>query len=406
MTRRQGAVRPLDDIERAGLSRSERRRVRRLAAVKRCVDIVCGGVLLLLATPVFLGVAVAILVSDGRPVFFRQTRLGHREVPFRLWKFRTMSPDRHGRSGGRDDRQRLSPLGRFLRTTSLDELPQLLNVLRGDMSLVGPRPLFTRYLAHYREVERLRHVVRPGITGLAQVSGRNHLGWDDRLRIDVEYVANASFRTELVILWRTFLRVVRRTDVVVIPGELGEPLDSERTYPILDGLTLRRLRTSDLDNRVTWMNDPRTQLHTRIEAITPSSTREWFNRVRQDPDRHDLVVVEASGGRAVGMAGLIPRGPGTAEFYVFVEPEQHGRGIGRAASGMVCQWAFDRLALDEVTLTVHQDNRAACRIYQSLGFQQTAVDHGRRSMTLSRERFTAAWGVQVPAVPSARISVG
>ncbi|MEH0932510.1 GNAT family N-acetyltransferase [Micromonospora sp. CPCC 205558] len=406
MTRQQGPVRPLDEIEHAGLSRSERKRIRRLGGAKRCMDIVCGGLLLLLAAPIFLGVTVAILLSDGRPVIFRQSRLGHREVPFELLKFRTMSPAREGPSTGRDDRQRLTPLGRFLRSTSLDELPQLLSVLRGDMSLVGPRPLFTRYLPHYREIERLRHVVRPGITGLAQVSGRNHLGWDDRLRMDVDYVTNASLRTDLLILWRTLSQVVRRRDVVVIPGELGEPLDSERTYPILDGLTLRRLRTSDLDDRVRWMNDPRTQLHTRIETVTPTSTREWFDRVRQEADRHDLVVIEATGARAVGMAGLIPRGPGTAEFYVFLDPEQHGRGVGRAASRMVCQWAFDRLALDEITLTVHQDNRAACRIYQSLGFQQTATDHGRRSMTLSRERFAATRGPQAPTVPSARIPVG
>ncbi|GIJ27864.1 hypothetical protein Vqi01_30260 [Micromonospora qiuiae] len=405
MIRHNIPARPLAQIESDRLSTAEQRRIRRLNAVKRCVDLFCGSVLLLLAVPVFVAISMAIWLSDGRPAIYRQSRLGHREASFDLLKFRTMRPAEDGPSAGRNDRQRLTPLGRFLRTTSLDELPQLVNVLRGDMSLVGPRPLFTRYLPHYRESERLRHVARPGITGLAQVSGRNHLGWDEHLRVDVEYVTNASLRTDLLILWRTLVRVIRRRDVVVIPDELGEPLDSERTYPTLDGLTLRRLRTSDLDRRVSWMNDPRTRLHTRIEEVTPASTSAWFDQVRQNPDRHDLVVIEGLGRRPVGMTGLIPTGPGTAEFYLFVDPEQYGRDVGRAASTMVCRWAFDRLALDEITLTVHQDNRAARRIYESLGFQQVTIDDHRLTMALSRARFAALLRAKV-GVPPARVPVG
>ncbi|TCB95935.1 GNAT family N-acetyltransferase [Micromonospora zingiberis] len=380
----------LDRIERNRLTTSERSRIRRVTTTKRVVDAVLGGVLMLLATPVFLVVAAAILLCDGRPVLFSQPRLGYRDRPFTLHKFRTMRASADARIAGRDDRQRLTALGRFLRTTSLDELPQLLNVVRGEMSLVGPRPLFTRYLPYYRDDERLRHAVRPGITGLAQVSGRNHLGWDERLQTDVEYVVRASLRTDMRILWRTVVGIVRRRDVVVIPGDQGEPLDTERSYPSLGAVTLRRLRGSDLEQRVHWMNDPRTRQHTQITPVTLAATQEWFTRVRQDPDRHDLVVIDKAGGGTLGMAGLIPRTAGEAEFYVFVDPERYGRGIGRTATQLVCRWAFERLSLESILLTVHQDNDAACRIYASLGFRDVARADGRRSMTLSRADFLAA----------------
>jgi lipopolysaccharide/colanic/teichoic acid biosynthesis glycosyltransferase/RimJ/RimL family protein N-acetyltransferase len=389
MDRYGTAGNPLERIERERLAAASQARLRRRTATKRIMDVICGGLVLLMTAPVFLAVAAAIWLFDGRPILFRQPRLGRGEVPFTLLKFRTMRPPGERRLAGQSDGQRLTPLGRFLRTTSLDELPQLLNVLRGDMSLVGPRPLFTHYLPHYRDDERLRHTVRPGITGLAQVRGRNHMGWDERLRTDVEYVTHQSLRTDLRILWRTVVGVARRRDVVVIPGDLGEPLDVERTYPVRDGLTLRRLRTSDLDQRVKWVNHPGTRRHTRMEPVTPESTREWFDRVRQEPNRHDLVVIDKTSGRTLGMVGLIPRATDTAEFYVFVDPEQYGRGIGQTATGLVCQWAFERLALETVMLTVHQDNAAACRIYESLGFADEAITDGRRTMTLPRERFLA-----------------
>ncbi|TDC40834.1 GNAT family N-acetyltransferase [Micromonospora sp. KC213] len=398
-------VNPLDQLEREQLTATVETRIRRHNAAKRIMDVGFAGILLLLTAPVLLAVAAAIRLLDGGPVLFRQPRLGFRETTFTLFKFRTMRPPARGPVSGRDDRQRLTPLGQFLRTTSLDELPQLLNVLRGDMSLVGPRPLFTHYLPHYRDDERLRHTVRPGITGLAQVRGRNHMGWDDRLRADVEYVTHTSLRTDLSILWRTLAGVVRRRDVVVIPGDLGEPLHVERTYPVVDGLGLRRLRTSDLDQRVRWVNHPATRCHTRMEPVTPESTHEWFTRVRQDSDRHDLVVFEKATGQVVGMAGLIPRAPGAAEFYVFIDPEQYGRGIGRTATRLVCHWAFEQLLLDEVMLTVHRDNVAACRIYESLGFRDVGGADGRRAMALTRDRFPAVHLAGRPA-PHAEVTVG
>jgi len=175
--------------------------------VKRAVDVV-GAVLALAVAAVPMAViALAIRVSMGRPVLFAQGRPGLGGDVFTLYKFRTM------RVGTGDDADRITRLGRLLRATSLDELPELWNVLRGDMSLVGPRPLLVEYLEHYSPEQARRHEVRPGITGLAQVSGRNASTWEERLALDVRYVEQRSLAMDLRILGRTVRAVLRREGV-------------------------------------------------------------------------------------------------------------------------------------------------------------------------------------------------
>ncbi|GGR92209.1 hypothetical protein GCM10010169_40750 [Micromonospora fulviviridis] len=179
---------------------------------KRVLDVVAALLLLILAAPVTAVVAVAVAVGLGRPVLFRQPRAGRHGRTFRLVKFRTMRPPDPAR-GLVEDADRLTPLGRFLRATSLDELPSLWNVLRGDMSLVGPRPLLPEYLPRYSPTQARRHEVRPGITGLAQVRGRNSLSWEDKLRLDVRYVDTRTLRLDLSILLATVGTVLRREGI-------------------------------------------------------------------------------------------------------------------------------------------------------------------------------------------------
>ncbi len=179
---------------------------------KRAFDVAVSAVALLVLSPVMAIVALVVVVTMGRPVLFRQSRPGWREQPFEIVKFRTMRPPLPGREL-RDDESRLTRVGGFLRSASLDELPELWNVLKGDMSLVGPRPLLTEYLGHYTPAQARRHEVRPGITGLAQVSGRNALSWEDRLALDEQYVDEQSFWRDLTLLVRTVGRVVRRDGI-------------------------------------------------------------------------------------------------------------------------------------------------------------------------------------------------
>jgi lipopolysaccharide/colanic/teichoic acid biosynthesis glycosyltransferase len=182
---------------------------------KRVLDLAVAGPTLVATAPVQAAVAVAVAVRLGRPVLFRQRRPGLHGEPFTILKFRTMRPVDVG-AGHVDDASRLTALGRFLRATSLDELPTLLNVLRGDMSLVGPRPLLMAYVPRYSPAQARRHEVRPGLTGLAQVSGRNAVGWDERLALDVEYVDTRTMRLDLAILLRTVRAVLRREGITAV----------------------------------------------------------------------------------------------------------------------------------------------------------------------------------------------
>jgi lipopolysaccharide/colanic/teichoic acid biosynthesis glycosyltransferase len=192
--------------------------------LKRVIDVAGAGLLLAIASPILLAVAFAIRWKSGKPLLFRQTRIGRNGRPFMLLKFRTM---RSG-PGAEPDAVRLTPLGEWLRKTSLDELPQLWNVLRGDMSLVGPRPLLPQYLSRYSKEQARRHEVLPGITGLAQVSGRNGLTWEEKFERDVWYVDHRSTALDLSILWRTALALMRSEgisarDHATMPEFTGSP---------------------------------------------------------------------------------------------------------------------------------------------------------------------------------------
>lgn len=181
--------------------------------MKRLFDVVVSSVLLVALLPLLVIVALAVAIALGSPVLFAQVRPGRHGVPFKMYKFRTMlnACDKDGVL--LEDRLRLTRFGRFLRSTSLDELPELWNVLVGHMSLVGPRPLLMEYLSLYSPEQMRRHEVRPGITGLAQVSGRNAIGWRDRFELDVWYVDNASVWLDLKILARTIAKVLAREGI-------------------------------------------------------------------------------------------------------------------------------------------------------------------------------------------------
>lgn len=181
--------------------------------IKRIVDILVSAGLLLALAPLLALVALAVRAAMGRPVLFVQTRPGLGGRPFHMIKFRTMATVTDERGNPLPDSQRLTSFGRFLRAASLDELPELWNVFKGDMSLVGPRPLLMEYLPLYSPEQARRHDVKPGITGWAQVNGRNAIGWEERFALDVWYVDNQSLRLDLKILWLTLRSVFLRQGI-------------------------------------------------------------------------------------------------------------------------------------------------------------------------------------------------
>ncbi|HDQ04859.1 MAG TPA: sugar transferase [Deltaproteobacteria bacterium] len=195
---------------------------------KRIFDFTVAFFALILFSPLLFITACLVRLRLGSPVIFRQERLGLKENPFVIMKFRTMTDAKDENGNMLPDAERLTRFGALLRRASIDELPELINVLKGDMSIVGPRPLFMHYLPYYTERERLRHTVRPGITGLSQVSGRNYLPWDERLETDVQYVEKMSFLMDLQIMLKTIVRVLNTKDVAVLPGTVSVQFSQHR----------------------------------------------------------------------------------------------------------------------------------------------------------------------------------
>ena len=169
--------------------------------------------LIILFSPIYIVVSLLIFLKMGSPILFRQKRPGYKEKIFGIYKFRTMTNEKDANGNLLPDDKRLVGIGKFIRSTSLDELPQLFNVLKGDMSFVGPRPLLVEYLPLYNQKQKRRHDVKPGITGWAQVNGRNAISWEQKFDYDVWYVDNQSFWLDIKILWLTFLKVVKRSDI-------------------------------------------------------------------------------------------------------------------------------------------------------------------------------------------------
>ena len=193
--------------------------------IKRALDIIISLCGIIILSPVYLILWILVRVKLGNPALFTQDRPGKNEKVFKLYKFRTMTDERDEKGELLPDEIRLTGFGKILRSTSLDELPELFNILKGDMSLIGPRPLLVRYLPYYTEEERHRHDVRPGLTGLAQVNGRNALGWEDRFSYDLQYVEHCSFLMDMKVLGMTVGKVLKRS---------GTLSGAEQTVPDFD----------------------------------------------------------------------------------------------------------------------------------------------------------------------------
>jgi len=188
---------------------------------KHFLDYLLAIVIFLPALPVMTLIAILLYIFNHKNVFFIQQRPGYKEKPFHIYKFKTMNDATSSDGALLSDDERLTTFGKFLRATSLDELPQLINILKGDLSFIGPRPLLMEYLDHYTNEQNRRHQAKPGITGLAQVSGRNQLSWDERFKLDVYYVENLSFGLDLRIIFKTVAKVISRDGVTVSENQVS-----------------------------------------------------------------------------------------------------------------------------------------------------------------------------------------
>ena len=201
--------------------------------IKRMMDFICSFVAIVVLSPILLIIALLVRIKLGSPVLFEQKRTGLHEKEFKILKFRSMTDETDENGNLLPDEMRMTSFGRTLRSTSLDELPSLLNILRGDMSIIGPRALPVRYIPYYTEEEHHRHDVRPGLSGLAQVSGRNYVSWEDKFKMDLQYISNITFMGDIKLILRTIAVVFKHDNIdtgsfIEKDGVIYRPLDVER----------------------------------------------------------------------------------------------------------------------------------------------------------------------------------
>lgn len=202
--------------------------------IKRILDLILSLMALILLMPLMIIIGILVRINLGSPIIFKQKRPGKNEKIFTLYKFRTMTDKRDIDGNLLPDEYRLTKFGKFLRSTSLDELPELINIIKGDMAIVGPRPLLVEYLPYYTEEEKHRHDVRPGLTGLAQVNGRNEISWEEKLKYDTEYIKEISFYSDLKIIFKTIKKTIKRKDIKMGKELQFGKLNVEREKKVVD----------------------------------------------------------------------------------------------------------------------------------------------------------------------------
>ena len=331
----------------------------RPAPLKRLMDVVVAGAALVVLSPVLLALWIAVRRRMGRPALFRQVRPGLNGRPFEMFKFRTMR-DAIGPDGTPlPDAERLTPFGRWLRATSLDELPELWNVLRGEMSLVGPRPLLMEYLPYYSNEERRRHDLRPGVTGWAQVNGRNASPWDERLAADLWYVHNRTLALDVRVLALTIRRILDRNGVVIDPRTIMQDFDVERR----NRLVIRRLNIGELRDAALLIR----------EAYDLALFKHTVNASPNFPDffsdivgRSDQVFGAFRDKTLAGVfqARLIDGGLYLNNFAV--APDERGWGLANLLLDAFHRWADGR----PTELHVDSRNSAALRFYLRNGYRE------------------------------------
>ena len=343
--------------------------------IKRLFDVIVSFIALIFLSPVFLILIWKIRKNLGTPVFFSQTRPGLKGQPFKMYKFRTMLEAYDSFGNPLPNKQRYTRFGNMLRSSSLDELPELWNVLKGEMSLVGPRPLLMDYLPLYNNEQARRHEVRPGVTGWAQVNGRNAISWEDKFKLDTWYVDNNNLFLDLKILFLTIKKVFIREGITpegnqVTPRFIGDVSDSK-----IKRYVLRKIEQADLPMRVEWLNDPRIYKTVNLQVpVLLDKTKVWFDSIQRNPDRVDLIL--ECNDQVVAMAGLTNIVNSISEGYTFVHPDLKGQGIGTISHFMRALYGFQFKELKAIRTIIDSDNIPSRRVVEKVGYYVDGTKDG------------------------------
>lgn len=338
---------------------------------KRALDVFVAFLGLLILSPILIIVTIALSFANKGTPFFFQRRPGKGEVVFKVIKFKTMNDKKDEAGNLAPDSVRLTKIGRLLRRLSLDEIPQLINVLKGDMSLIGPRPLLERYLPFYTEKERLRHSIRPGITGWAQVNGRNNLTWDNRLAADIYYVENMSFFLDLKIIFRTIKNIIGSKDIVTLPSDTMRDLDIERkqqkTPSIKQLLTLNLREAEELR---TLLVDSYPVIMQPFVIYSDKNYASYLTRAVSDLSSHRFYVIRIGS----EIAGLIHFKMCERDLFlnnIFIKSSYHGLGFGKTLFNHATEDLLQSACFTSISLDVFGNNQKARGWYLKMGFADT-----------------------------------
>ncbi|KNY26381.1 sugar transferase [Pseudobacteroides cellulosolvens ATCC 35603 = DSM 2933] len=366
--------------------------------IKRPMDFILAGIAIIILGPVLLTVAILVKIKLGSPVIFKQDRPGINEKIFKIYKFRTMTDERDENGELLPDSVRLTKFGKFLRSTSLDELPELWNIVRGDMAIVGPRPLATIYLPYYNDIERQRHDVRPGLTGLAQINGRNTMMWEERFAYDIQYINKITFWGDIKIIFKTMLKVFKQEGVSVRGTARVEDfhkhrMEQEKSTFLIDysytkggnkmllideNIVLRAIEEKDANFLKDMINDPELE-NMVIGWSLPVSSKiqaEWINNLNSD-DMKFIIEVNLI---AVGMASIssFDFKNSVANLNIKIKSDEFRcRGIGTRTIRILINYCFDELNLNCLTANILEYNNPSQKVFEKCGFKKDGVLRSR-----------------------------
>lgn len=341
---------------------------------KRFFDIILSLIAIIILSPVYLIISILVLIFMGWPILFKQPRPGKNEKIFNMYKFRTMTNKKDKDGNLLPDEQRLPKFGRFLRKTSLDELPEIFSIFIGKMSIVGPRPLVVQYLPYYTEEEHHRHDVRPGLTGWAQVNGRNNLSWDDRFKLDIEYVNNISLIFDIKIIFLTIKKVIKASDINVRgTGKMMDFDEYRREQNELNRkkVILRELRESDMTLFNSLMNcsDVEQFVVGWCKPVTMHEQISWFQNLKNDDNiRYTIANVEDNEIFGTLIISKIDWKNRSCGLDIKLSSDSRGKGIGSESVSIATNYIFNELNLNRIGVRILDSNIPSQKLFKKNGF--------------------------------------
>jgi len=348
--------------------------------IKGILDIVFALLAFIVLSPLLILISIYCFINfDGR-VFFKQIRIGKNEKSYTIYKFITMRSQ--SVNGEMTDTERSTQAGQFLRKFSLDEIPQIINILKGEMSWIGPRPLLAKYLPYYKNEEKLRHTVKPGISGLAQIKGRNQLNWDNRLALDVTYVKTLSLKHDALIVAKTILILFTKANPVVDPRLLMMDLDEERNHFLLKPQMPFNLRKPTLDDTEQLLEvknniNAAVTLENDNTGFNIADIKNWINFHNSNSNNDIFVIEHINAKLVIGHAGLYNIQNGMADFGILIGlPTYWNRGIGTTITKQIIAIGFIQHNLNTINLKVLASHSAAIAVYKKIGFKEIDLKPG------------------------------